>query len=168
MTRAYQPREKHAFRRKSPGRPKKMLATIASVCTQAELMDLMRKTYERAMAGEAASLLWILTQLPKLDSGFRLPPGIPRLTSLKACVDAISVIGEMVSDGVITVGESEKCLAVVNAIAHSRISILAKAAEKLDAELKTVIEHERQIDMQPALPAPSKAAPVWSPSGNGS
>jgi hypothetical protein len=113
------------------------------------------------MNAEATSLCWVLSQLPKMDPGLKLPEGLPRLTSLKNCVDAVAVVGDMASTGKITIMEAEKALALINAVAHSRISILAKAAEKLDAELKTVIEHDRQIDLQQALPAPA-------PNGNAS
>jgi hypothetical protein len=164
----HKPVNKRGTRGSTMGRPPRITSSIAEVCSKAELDDLLRTTYERALKGEATSLLWLLSQMPKLDTGFTLPAGLPRLTSIKACVDAVALVGEMASDGKITVFEAEKSLALINAIAHSRISILAKAAEKLDAELRTVLEHDRQIDLQQALPAPNRAAPVFSPSSNGS
>lgn len=150
---------KETAKRKRVGRPKRMIATIADVTTPAELRDLMRKTFERAMAGELTSLSWILTQMPKIDSGFKLPKGVPALNSLKGCVDAISTVGEMMREGKITVAECEKSLAVINALAHARVSLLARASERLDAELRAAIEQERRLETQ-ALPVPA-----WSPGG---
>ena len=48
----------------------------------------------------------------------------------------------MAGDGRITVAEAEKALALVNCLAHARVSILSKASEKLDSELKELLERE--------------------------
>ena len=76
---------------------------------------------------------------------------MPPLTSLKGCVAAMDAIGEMSRLGKITVADAEKSLALVNALAHARVSLLARAAEKLDAELRAAIEQERKL--QDAVPA---------------
>lgn len=159
MTRPFTPGNAAQAKRDRPGRPKKMTTTIADVCSPKELKDLMRSTYTRAMNGEATSLAWFLTQLPRIDSGFKLPKGVPALTSLKGCVEAMSAVGEMMRLGKITVAECEKSLAVINALAHARVSILARASEKLDAELRAAIEQERRLETQ-AMPVPA-----WSPGG---
>ena len=148
---------KASAKRTKVGRPKKMTTTIADVCSADELRALIRKTYERAMNAEATSLAWLLTQMPRLDSGFKLPKGLPPLTSLKGCVAAMDAIGEMARLGKVTVAECEKALAVINALAHARVSLLARASEKLDAELRAAIEQERRLEQAPA--------PAWSPGG---
>jgi len=66
-------------------------------------------------------------------------------------VAAMDAIGEMSRLGKITVADAEKSLALVNALAHARVSLLARAAEKLDAELRAAIEQERKL--QDAVPA---------------
>ena len=148
---------KETAKRERVGRPKKMTTTIADVCSADELRALIRKTYERAMNAEATSLAWILTQMPRIDSGFKLPKGLPPLTSLKGCVAAMDAIGELARLGKLTVADAEKSLALINTIAAARVSILARASEKLDAELRAAIEQERRLEQLPV--------PAWSPGG---
>lgn len=157
MPRPFTPGNKETAKRTKVGRPRKMTATIASVCTQAELKELLRNTYIRAMGGEATSLAWILTQMPRLDSGFKLPAGLPKMNSLKSLVQAMDAVGEMARLGKITVAEAEKSMALINVIASSRMSLLARASEKLDAELRAAIEQENRLNQA--------AAPAWSPGG---
>lgn len=160
MPKPFAPGNKETAKRERAGRPKRMTTTIADVCSAAELKKLLRDTYVRAMNAEPTSLLWLLNQMPKLDSGFKLPKGLPPLTSLRGCVAAIDAIGEMARLGKVTVAECEKALAVINALAHARVSLLARASEKLDAELRAAIEQERRLEQAPALPVPA-----WSPGG---
>ena len=89
---------KETAKRERVGRPKKMTTTIADVCSADELRALIRKTYERAMNAEATSLAWILTQMPRIDSGFKLPKGLPPLTSLKNLVLAMDVSRSMLAE----------------------------------------------------------------------
>ena len=56
--------------------------------------------------------------------------------------------------------DAERALSLINTIASSRMSLLARASEKLDAELRAAIEQERRLEQAPALPAPA-----WSPGG---
>ena len=148
-----------AEKRRQRGRPKRMSSTIADVCSEDELKGLLRATYVRAIRGEATALAWFLTQMPRMDHGFKLPKGLPPLTSLKGCVAAMDAIGELARLGKLTVADAEKSLALVNTIAAARVSILARASEKLDAELRAAIEQERRLETQ-ALPVPA-----WSPGG---
>ena len=139
------------------GRPKKMQATILDVCSEQDLKNLMRATFVRAMRGEGTSLYWFLTQLPRLDQSFKLPKGLPPLTSLKNIVQAIDMIGEMARMAKITVADAERALGMVNTLAMARMGILARASEKLDAELRAAIEQERRLEQAPV--------PAWSPGG---
>lgn len=139
------------------GRPKKMQATILDVCSEQDLKNLMRATFVRAMRGEGTSLYWFLTQLPRLDQSFKLPKGLPPLTSLKNIVQAIDMIGEMARMAKITVADAERALGMVNTLAMARMGILARASEKLDAELRAAIEQERRLEQLPV--------PAWSPGG---
>ena len=142
------------------GRPKKMQATILDVCSEQDLKHLMRATFVRAMRGEGTSLYWFLTQLPRLDQSFKLPKGLPPLTSLKNLVQAMDVVSEMARLGKLTAADAERALSLINTIASSRMSLLARASEKLDAELRAAIEQERRLEQAPALPVPA-----WSPGG---
>ena len=150
---------KAVAKRRTVGRPPKMTTTIAEVCSPEELRALLRKTYERAMAGEVTSLAWILGQMPRLDSGFRLPPGLPKLDSLAGCVLAVTEIGERTRLGELTTDDAERALALVNLLAFARVSILTRSADKLDAELKAALELEQRLERG--------APPAWSP-GDGS
>ena len=159
MLKPFKASNKAATKRTKVGRPKRMTTSIAEVTTPEELRALLRLTFERAMAGEATSLQWILGQLPKLDSGFRLPAGLPPLNTLVGTVEATGAIGEMARTGAITVADAEKSLALISAIAFARVSILSRAAERLDAELREVVERERQLEQR----LERQAAPAWSP-----
>jgi len=143
------------------GRPRKITSSIMDVCTEQDLKNLMRATYVRAMRGEGTSLYWFLTQMPRMDQSFKLPLGLPEMKTLKGCVAAMDMVGDMARANKLTVAEADKALALINAIAHSKVSLLARAADKLDAELRAAIEQERQLEQR------TIAAPAWSPTGGG-
>ena len=138
---------------KNRGRPRKYARAIAEVLGPDALEDLIQTAYADAKRTDGPSRTWFLSQL-QVDSGARLPPGLPKLDTFEGCVEATSVLGEMARLRKITLTEAEKALQLVMTIALARMSLLARAAEHLDAEIRTAIEQERKLQ---------GAAPAWSP-----
>ena len=69
----------------------------------------------------------------------------------------MNVVAEMARQGRLTAADAERALSLINTIASSRMSLLARASEKLDAELRAAIEQERRLEQLPV--------PAWSPGG---
>src|SRR6478736_2275308 len=141
----FQAGNQQTAKRKRVGRPRKLARTITEVIGSEALEALLLKAYADAERSDGPSRAWFLSQMPKIDCSTKLPKGLPPLTSLKGCVAAMDAIGEMSRLGKITVADAEKSLALVNALAHARVSLLARTAEKLDAEFRALIEHERNL-----------------------
>ncbi len=150
----FQPGNQETAKRKRVGRPRKLARTITEVIGSEALEALLLKAYADAERSDGPSRAWFLSQMPKIDCSTKLPKGLPPLTSLKGCVAAMDAIGEMSRLGQLSVADTEKSLALVNALAHARVSLLARAAEKLDAELRAAIEQERKLQ---------GTVPAWSP-----
>lgn len=155
----FQPGNKIASNPKNTGRPRRLARVITEVVNPAELRALVRKAYEDAVKQDGPSRVWFLSQMKQDDDGARLPTGLPKLDSLKACVEAMSVLGDMARQGKLTVTETEKAVGLLSSLAAARMGLLARASEKLDAELRAAIEQERRLETQ-ALPVPA-----WSPGG---
>lgn len=150
----FAPGNTEATKRRRFGRPRKLARTINEVIGPDALEALLVRAYADAERSDGPSRAWFLSQMPKIDCGAKLPKGLPPLSSLKGCVAAMDAIGEMSRLGMITMADAEKSLVLVNALAHARVSLLARAAEKLDAELRVAIEQERKLQ---------GAVEVWSP-----
>ena len=100
--------EGKTLRHAKPSDPRATLRAIAEVLGPEALEGLIETAYADAKRTDGPSRTWFLSQLRQVDSGARLPPGLPKLGSFEGCVEATSVLGEMARLGKITLAEAEK------------------------------------------------------------